>query len=105
MKILGIEKIYEEGFNQGIIALANIEQSCEIFFNSKLFQKVINNKIMSTKYDESKDEMRIEVVAWVNIPILDRVDEKILCNYYRKIKYAAIYRKARIVNEEVEVLD
>ena len=105
MKILGIEKIYEEGFNQGIIALANIEQSCEIFFNSKLFQKVINNKIMSTEYDESNDVMRIEVVTYVNIPILDRVNEKVLCNYYRKIKYAAIYRKARIVNEEVEVLD
>ena len=105
MKILGIEKIYEEGFNQGIIALANIEQSCEIFFNSKLFQKVINNKIMSTEYDESNDVMRIEVVTYVNIPILDRVNEKVLCNYYRKIKYIGTYEKAKFVDEVVEILD
>lgn len=105
MKILGIKKIYEEGFKQNIISLANINNSCEIYFNSKLFQDIINNKIMSTKYDENKDEMKLEVTTYINIPILDRINEKVLCNYYRKIKYVATYEKARLADEVVEILD
>lgn len=107
MKILGIEKLYAEGFKQNIISLANINNSCDIYFNSKLFQDIINNKIMSTKcnYDEDKDEMEVEVNTYTNIPILDRINEKVLCNYYRKIKYVAIYEKCVIVNEVVEILD
>lgn len=105
MKILGIEKLYEEGFKQNIISLANINNSCEIYFNSKLFQDIINNKIMSTKYDESKDEMKVEVITYTNIPILDRINERVLCNYYRKIKYVATYEKAKLIDEEVEILD
>lgn len=105
MKILGIEKIYDEGFKQNIINLANINNSCEIYFNSKLFQDIINNKIMSTKYDDIEDKMTLEVVDYINLPILDRINEKVLCNYYRKIKYVAIYEKAKFVNEMVEILD
>ncbi|MDU6995947.1 MAG: hypothetical protein E6356_13890 [Terrisporobacter othiniensis] len=107
MKILGINKLYEEGFKQNIISLANINNSCEIYFNSKLFQDSINNKIMSTKcnYDEDKDEMEVEVNTYTNIPILDRINEKVLCNYYRKIKYVATYEKARLIAETVEILD
>lgn len=105
MKILGIEKIYEEGFKQGITSLVNIESSCEIYFNSKLFQDIINNKIMSTKYDRNKDEMKVEVTTYTNIPILDRINERVLCNYYRKIKYVATYEKAKLVDEKVEILD
>lgn len=107
MKILGIGKIYEEGFKQGIISLVNVESSCEIYFNSKLFQDIINNKIMSTKcnYDEDKDEMKVEVNIYTDIPILDRINEKVLFNYYRKIKYVATYEKCVIVDEVVEILD
>lgn len=107
MKILGIAKLYAEGFKQNIISLANINNSCEIYFNSKLFQDIINNKIMSTKcsYDENKDEMKVEINIYTNIPILDRINEKVLCNYYRKIKYVATYEKARLVDEIVEILD
>lgn len=105
MKILGIEKIYKEGFKQNIISLANIENSCEIYFNSKLFQDIINNKIMSTKYDENRDEMNIEVTTYIDIPILDRINERVLCNYYRKIKYVATYEKAKLADEMVEILD
>jgi len=104
MKILGINKLYEEGFKQNIISLANINNSCEIYFNSKLFQDIINNKIMSTKYDENKDEMKMEVTTYINIPILDRINEKVLCNYYRKIRYDATYEKAKLVDEMVEIL-
>lgn len=107
MKILGIEKLYEEGFKQNIISLANINNSCEIYFNSKLFQDIINNKIMSTKcsYDENKDEMKVEVNIYTDIPILDRINEKVLCNYYRKIKYVATYEKAILIDEVVKILD
>lgn len=105
MKILGIEKLYEEGFKQNIISLANINNSCEIYFNSKLFQDIINNKIMSTKYDENKDEMKVEVNIYTDIPILDRINERVLCNYYRKIKYVARYEMAKLIDEEVEILD
>ena len=107
MKILGIEKLYEEGFKQNIISLANINNSCEIYFNSKLFQDIINNKIMSTKcnYDENKDEMKVEVNIYTDIPILDRINERVLCNYYRKIKYVATYEKAKLVDEMVDILD
>ena len=105
MRILGVDKLYAEGFKQNIISLANIENSCEIYFNSKLFQDIINNKIMSTKYDENKDEMKIEVTTYIDIPILDRVNEKVLCNYYRKIKYVATYEKAKLAEEMVEILD
>lgn len=105
MRVLGVDKLYAEGFKQNIISLANIENSCEIYFNSKLFQDIINNKIMSTKYDEYKDEMKIEVITYINIPILDRVNEKVLCNYYRKIKYVATYERAKLIDELVEILD
>ena len=105
MKILGIEKIYAEGFKQNIISLSNINNSCEIHFNSKLFQDIINNKIMSTKYDDVEDKMILEVIEYINIPILDRINEKVLCNYYRKIKYAATYEKAKLAEEVVEILD
>lgn len=105
MKILGVNKLYEEGFKQNIISLANINNSCEIYFNSKLFQDIINNKIMSTKYDDMEDKMTLEVVDYINLPILDRINEKVLCNYYRKIKYAATYEKAKLIDEMVEILD
>lgn len=105
MKILGIDKLYEECFKQNTISLVNINNSCEIYFNSKLFQDIINNKIMSTKYDETKDEMKVEVTTYTNIPILDRINEKVLCNYYRKIKYVATYEKAKLIDEVIEILD
>lgn len=105
MRVLGVDKLYAEGFKQNIISLANIENSCEIYFNSKLFQDIINNKIMSTKYDENRDEMTLEVVNYINLPLLDRVNEKVLCNYYRKIKYVATYEKAKLIDELVEILD
>lgn len=105
MRILGVDKLYAEGFKQNIISLANIENSCEIYFNSKLFQDIINNKVMSIKYDENKDKITLEVVSYINLPLLDRVNEKVLCNYYRKIKYAATYEKAKLIDEVVEILD
>lgn len=107
MKINGVNKLYTEGFENGIMALCNIEDSCERFFNSKHFQDVVDNKIMSTKlnYDEENDCMKVSVDMFIDIPILDRVDEKILCDYYRKIRYTATYVEAKLIEECVEILD
>lgn len=105
MKIKGIENLYQECFENNVIELCNVEESCNRFFHSRQFQKIIDNKIMSTSlnYDEENDIMRTEVVCFVDIPLLSRI-EKVLCDYYRKIKYVAIYKNAKLVDEEVEIL-
>ena len=105
MKIIGINKLYEEGFKQRITSLVNIETSCDIYFNSKVFKDIIDNKNVNIKYDDVKDKLVLEVVTYVNIPMLDRVNEKILCNYYKKIKYSSYYEKCKLVNSVVEILD
>ena len=55
-------------------------------------------------YDEVSDVMRTEVICFVDIPLLSRI-EKVLCDYYRKIKYVGIYKNAKLIEEEVEILN
>lgn len=105
MKILGIEKIYEETFKQNIAQLVNVEDSCEIYFNSKMFQDTIDNKVISSNYNQVEDIMILEVEMYINLPLLDRINEIVLCNYYKQIKYIAIYIHAKLVEEYVYILD
>lgn len=105
MKVKGIDNLYIECFENNIIELCNVEESCNRFFSSRQFQKIIDSKIMSTSfcYDEENNIMRTKVTCFVDIPLLSRI-EKVLCSYYRKIEYVGIYKNAKLVDEEVEIL-
>lgn len=108
MKILGIDKLYKEAFANKITSITNIEESCEQFFSSMLFRNYIDSRIMQTKlnYNEEKDLLKLIVECYVDIPICNRYGKKaVLYNYYRKIKYAATYEKAKLIDELVEILD
>jgi len=108
MKILGIEKLYEEAFVNGIVSSTNIEESCEQYFSLTLFKNYMDYKIMQTEfnYDEEKDVSTLIVTTYVDIPIFNRYGKKaILYNYYKLVRYVRKFEKCELFDEVVEILD
>ena len=108
MEVRGVDKLYHEGFANGIIKLVNIEESCDLFFSNVIFKNLMDSKLKNTccLYSPELDQMTVTVKTHVDIPIFTRnYDKTILYNYYRLIKYVRVYKHCKLVNEYVEILD